>query len=347
MPLMPLLGKSLDELKDIVRSFGMPPFTAKQIAEWLYKKNADSIDNMTNISKINRDTLSRQYRTGRTPFVQVAESSDGTKKYLFKTADNRFIETVYIPEPDRATLCVSSQVGCRMNCLFCMTGRQGFAAQLSTDEILNQMVSVPEFDRLTNIVYMGMGEPLDNLDPVLKSIELLTADDGMGWSPRRITLSTIGLTAGLKTFLEKSSVHLAVSLHSPFPAERGKLMPIEKAFPMENILAELKKYDFGRQRRLSFEYILFEGVNDTRRHAVRLAKLLRGLDCRVNLIRFHPIPDVALGCSDEINIIAFRDYLTDNGIVCTVRKSRGEDIRAACGMLSTLECAKHSKDTHT
>jgi 23S rRNA (adenine2503-C2)-methyltransferase len=343
MHLTPLLGKSLDELKDIVNAFDMPSFTAKQLSEWLYKKPSVSIDDMTNISKKNRDILSGQYCVGRTPFVQVSESSDGTKKYLFKTSGNHFIETVYIPEPDRATLCVSSQVGCKMNCLFCMTGKQGFAAQLSVDEILNQILSVPEFDKLTNVVYMGMGEPLDNIDNVLKSIDILTADYGPAWSPRRITLSTIGLVAGIKTFMEKSSAHLAVSLHSPFSDERLKLMPVEKAFSVEKIIAELKKYDFSKQRRLSFEYIMFEGVNDTMRHAVQLAKLLRGLDCRVNLIRFHAIPGIELKSSGEAKMIAFRDYLTYNGIVCTVRKSRGEDIQAACGMLSTLENAKQHK----
>lgn len=341
MNFSPLIGKSLDELKEIAAAFDMPAFTAKQIAEWLYKKRVFSVDEMTNISKKNRDLLAAKYCVGRSSPVRSLESADGTKKYLFETADKHFVETVFIPESDRGTLCVSSQVGCKMNCLFCMTGKQGFSVQLSAGEILNQLLSIPEFEKLTNIVFMGMGEPFDNTEEVLKSIEILTADYAFAWSPRRITVSTIGLIPGIKTFLEKSSAHLAVSLHSPFPNERLTLMPVEKAYPTDKIFELLKKYDFSKQRRLSFEYIMFSGLNDTIRHAVQMVKLLRGIHCRVNLIRFHAIPGVELKSSDESKMIAFRDYLTDNGIICTIRKSRGEDIYAACGMLSTLEKKTH------
>lgn len=336
----PLIGKTPGELKEIVLQLGMPAFTGKQIAEWLYKKRVLSIEEMTNISVKNRAVLNEQYTVGRTEPVQVQTSIDGTKKYLFATANGHYIETVFIPDDNRATLCVSSQVGCKMDCMFCMTGRQGFTAQLTAAEILNQIISVPEALQLTNLVFMGMGEPFDNVPNLLRSLDVITSDYGFAWSPRRVTVSTIGLIRGMKEFLDKTNCHLAVSLHSPFHEERLELMPIEKAFPAQEILEELRNYDFAHQRRLSFEYIMFAGHNDTVRHAVELAKQLRGLPCRVNLIRFHAIPCVDLKTSDEAKMIAFRDYLTDNGIFCTIRRSRGEDIFAACGMLSTLENEK-------
>jgi 23S rRNA (adenine2503-C2)-methyltransferase len=333
----PLAGKTLDELKTIVSELGMPAFTAKQISEWLYKKRAFCIDEMTNISAKNRALLAEKYEIGRVLPAQVAESKDGTKKYLFQTESGHFIETVYIPDEDRATLCVSSQVGCKMDCKFCMTGKQGFTAQLTTTEILNQIMSVPEADKLTNLVFMGMGEPFDNTLPMLRALEILTSDYGYAWSPRRITVSTIGLIPGMKVFLEKSNCHLAISLHSPFSHERQQLMPIEKAYPIASVLDELRKHDFSKQRRVSFEYILFDGLNDSMRHAVELLKILKGIDCRVNLIRFHAIPGIDLKSSNPEKMIFFRDYLTNNGVTTTIRRSRGEDIFAACGMLSTLE----------
>lgn len=335
-----LVGKTLDELKTIVSELGLPAFTAKQMSEWLYKKRVFSIDEMTNISVKNRQQLSERYEVGRSLPIHTANSTDGTNKYLFKTEGGHSIETVYIPEEDRATLCVSSQVGCKMDCLFCMTGKQGFTAQLTSNEILNQILSIPEAEKLTNLVFMGMGEPFDNILPLLKSLEILTADYGYGWSPRRITVSSIGLIPGMKVFLEKSNCHLAISLHSPFSHERLELMPIEKAFPISSVLDELRKHDFSKQRRVSFEYILFDGMNDSMRHAVELVKLLRGIDCRVNLIRFHAIPGVSLKGSSTEKMTFFRDYLTSNGVTATIRRSRGEDIYAACGMLSSSEKEK-------
>ncbi len=335
----PLLGKTLDELKAIATGLGMPSFTGKQLAEWIYQKRVSSIDGMSNISIKNRALLNEQYEVGRTLPVESQVSVDGTVKYLFKTAKNQFIESVFIPEEDRATLCVSSQVGCKMNCLFCMTGKQGFGAQLTAQEILNQYYSIQESEQLTNIVFMGMGEPLDNLDNVLKTLEILTADYALGWSPKRITVSTIGLIPGMKKFLESSNCHLAVSMHSPFEEERLKLMPVQKAYSILKVLEELKNYDFSKQRRVSFEYIMFNGLNDTPLHAREMAKLLKGIDCRVNLIRYHAIPGIDLKTSDEKRMTAFRDYLTNNGVMTTIRKSRGEDIFAACGMLSS---SKHA-----
>jgi 23S rRNA (adenine2503-C2)-methyltransferase len=247
---------------------------------------------------------------------------------------------VFIPDDDRATLCVSSQVGCKMNCAFCMTGKQGFNASLTARQILNQIYSLPERDRLTNLVFMGMGEPFDNLDAVLRALEILTADYGYAWSPKRITVSTVGLRKGLRRFLLESDCHLAISLHDPFPAERASLMPAERAYSITEMVDELRQFDFSHQRRLSFEYIVFRGVNNSPAHAKELVRLLKGLDCRMNLIRFHAIPGVDLQGVDMEQMTAFRDYLTGHGLFATIRASRGEDIFAACGMLSTAEQEK-------
>ena len=341
----PLIGKTVDEIKTIVAQLGMPAFTAKQITDWIYSKRVFSIDEMTNLSLKNREILAVSHEVGRALPSQESASVDGTKKYLFTTPDGNFIETVYIPDEDRHTLCVSSQVGCKMNCLFCMTGKQGFTSNLSAAEILNQILSVPEADKLTNLVFMGMGEPMDNLPNLLRALEILTADYGYAWSPRRITVSTIGVIPKMKIFLEHTKCHLAISMHSPFTDERLKIMPVEKPFPIAEVLAELKKHDFSHQRRVSFEYIMFDGFNDSMRHAVEMVRLLKGIDCRVNLIRFHAIPNVDLKTSNEDKMVFFRDYLTSNGITTTIRKSRGEDIFAACGMLSTLEKQKSKVET--
>lgn len=339
-----LFGKSLQELMVIVKEAGLPVFTAKQIADWLYKHHVSEIDQMTNISKKGREYLNDRFIIGLTNPVNVQSSVDGTKKYLFKSGDHRFIEAAYIPDEDRATLCVSSQVGCKMGCLFCMTGKQGFQGQLTVNEILNQIRSIPEFLQLSNVVYMGMGEPFDNLDNVIKSTEILSSDWGYGWSPKRITVSTIGIIPAMREFLNKSSCHLAVSMHSPFEEERRKLMPIENVYHLSNILALLKEYDWTGQRRVSFEYILFKGVNDSPRHINELAKILNGFKCRVNLIRFHAIPNSPLEPSDENTVQFFKTRLNNKGILTTIRASRGQDIYAACGLLSTKELVKRRND---
>ncbi|MBD9108989.1 MULTISPECIES: 23S rRNA (adenine(2503)-C(2))-methyltransferase RlmN [Bacteroides] len=340
----PLLGMTLDELQSVVRGLGMPKFAAKQIASWLYDKKVNSIDEMTNLSLKHREALGAEYEVGGIPPVEAMHSVDGTIKYLFQVGEKNFIEAVYIPDDDRATLCVSSQVGCKMNCKFCMTGKQGFTTNLTANQILNQISSLPERDKLTNVVLMGMGEPLDNLDEVLKVLEVLTAPYGYGWSPKRITLSSIGLRKGLQRFIEESDCHLAISLHSPVPSQRLDLMPAERAFSITEIVDLLKNYDFSKQRRLSFEYIVFKGVNDSLIYAKELVKLLRGVDCRINLIRFHAIPGVDLEGTDMEAMVTFRDYLTSHGVFSTIRASRGEDIFAACGMLSTAKREGNNKN---
>lgn len=338
-----LLGLTLADLKQVVKELGMPAFASGQIAKWLYQKHVKSIGEMTNLSKEHRARLAAEYEIGCVAPIGEQRSVDGTVKYLFPTHDGKFVETVFIPEKERATLCVSCQVGCKMNCLFCQTGKQGFEGSLSVGDILNQIYSLPEADKLTNIVYMGQGEPMDNLDNVLQSTEILTADYGWAWSPKRITVSSVGVRGKLKRFLEESECHVAISLHHPIPKERAKLMPAEKGISIEQVVDLLRNYDFSHQRRLSFEYIVFKDVNDSLWHAKAIVTLLKGLECRINLIRFHQIPNIPLQGVDDRKMEELRDFLTHHGIFTTIRASRGQDIDAACGLLSTLKCVEAVK----
>ena len=350
-----LLGMTPEELKAVVAELGMPAFAAKQLAQWIYEKGEPDILRMSNISVAARKKLAEHYDVGFSAPLSAQHSTDGTSKYLFGTLDGHTVETVFIPDDDRGTVCVSCQVGCRMFCSFCMTGRQGFQGHLTVADILNQIYSLPERERLTNIVFMGQGEPLDNLDAVLAATRHLMADYGWAWSPRRITVSTVGLRKGLKRFLDESPCHLAISLHNPFPEERAAIIPAERSYSLKEMLELLRQYDWTGQRRLSFEYIMFGGLNDSNRYARELVRLLGQMECRVNLIRWHRIslsPDpsseregrkglggepAGLSEADPVRIAAFRDYLTHRGVRCTIRASRGQDIDAACGMLNTKE----------
>lgn len=332
-----LYGQTLPQLEALCNRLEMPRFAAKQIARWLYDKHATTIEAMSDLSARHRALLAETYEVGLTAPEKVSISTDGTKKYLYRTSQNHFIESAYIPDGDRATLCISSQAGCRMGCRFCATGRQGLQHSLSTNEILNQIESLPERERLTNVVFMGMGEPLDNLDSLLPALEVLTSAWGFGWSPTRITVSTAGVASRLERFLEATQVHLAVSLHNPFPHERAEIMPVEKAWPIREVVEILRRYDFTHQRRVSFEYIVMSGLNDSPRHIRELCRLLDGIECRINLIRFHKIPGSPYFSPDDRAMIAFRDALTAKGIHTTIRTSRGEDIQAACGLLSTAQ----------
>ena len=330
-----LYGQTLPQLEALCNRLEMPRFAAKQIARWLYDKHATTIEAMSDLSARHRALLAETYEVGLTAPEKVSISTDGTKKYLYRTSQNHFIESAYIPDGERATLCVSSQAGCRMGCKFCATGRQGLQRSLTAAEILNQIVSLPERDRLTNVVFMGMGEPLDNTDEVLRALEILTAEWGFGWSPTRITLSTAGVVPELRRLLDATKVHLAVSLHNPVSEERAEIMPVERAWPIAEVAAILREYDFTHQRRVSFEYIVMSGLNDSPRHIRELTRLLNGIKCRINLIRFHKIPDSPYFSPDDAAMVRFRDALTARGIQTTIRASRGEDIQAACGLLST------------
>lgn len=330
-----LYGKNPAELEAICSELGMPRFAARQIARWLYVKHVEDPAQMTDLSAANRIRLAERFTTTLTPPERTSVSADGTKKYLFRTSQGHYIESAYIPDGERATLCVSAQAGCRMGCRFCATGRQGLQHSLTATEILNQIVSLPERDTLTNVVFMGMGEPLDNTDNVLRALEIMTSEWGFAWSPTRITVSTAGVVPELRRFLEQTKVHLAVSLHNPFPEERAQIMPIERAWPIAEVAAILKEYDFTHQRRVSFEYIVLSGLNDSPQHIRELCRLLDGIKCRINLIRFHNIPDSPYFSPSDQAMIRFRDALTAKGIQTMIRTSRGEDIQAACGLLST------------
>lgn len=336
----PLIGKTLAELQEIVAQFGLQRYTAQQIADWLYKKEIASFDEMFNLPKKTRELFKENFSIGLEPPVNVQKSNDGTKKYLYKTGHHKFIEAAYIPEKKRSTLCISSQVGCKMGCLFCMTGKQGFQANLSAGEMINQLRSLPEKEKVSNLVYMGMGEPMDNLEEVLKSLEIFTSEWGFAISPRKITVSTIGIVPAMTRFLEESKCHLAVSLHTPFEKERRMLMPVSQVYSIQAIVEALRKHDFDRQRRVSFEYIVFNELNDTPKHVKELARLLNGIKCRINLIRFHKIPNTPLKSTDEQRLQAFKEALNAKGIIATIRASRGQDIDAACGLLSTREMIK-------
>ncbi len=337
---MPLLGLDLEELKTLVKAQGWPAYVARQLAEWLYQHHVRDMDEMTNISKKVRGILKKDYVIGHQEPAEVQTSKDGTRKYLFPVSQGGFVEAVYIPEGKRHTLCISTQTGCKMGCSFCMTARQGFQGQLTAGEILNQVRSIDERELITNIVYMGMGEPLDNLEAVMKSLHILSADYGYGMSHRRVTVSTIGMLPALKDLLEHSRCRLAISVHSPFPEEREKLVPLEKKHPIREVIRAIREHDLESQRRVSIEYIVFKDMNHSPAHAKALARLLKDLRCRINLIRFHPIPGSRLQPPDEAQMNRFKETLEENGVITTIRRSRGQDIHAACGMLSTKSKAK-------
>ncbi len=332
-----LYGATLDQLRALCEQLELPRFAHKQIAKWLYSRFVNDIEAMTDLSKVARQRLAEHCDLGLSAPLKVSVSSDGTKKYLFRTFEGEYIESALIPDGERMTLCVSSQAGCRMGCKFCATGRMGFRHQLSSTEIINQIISIPERDQLTNLVFMGMGEPLDNIDNLLATLDILTSEWGMAWSPTRITVSTAGVAKSLPRLLDEQKVHIAVSLHNPFPEERKEIMPIENAYSIRQVCDILRRYDFTHQRRVSFEYIVLEGMNCSPRHIKELSRLLDGIKCRINLIRFHKIPDSPFFSPPLEKIIAFRDTLTKRGIQTTLRASRGEDIEAACGLLSTAE----------
>ena len=336
-----LFGKTLVQLTEIVLKFGLPKFTAKQLADWLYKKNVSTFDEMTNLSKKSREVLSENFQVGLTQPLKFVESKDGTKKYLYKYGEKNYIETAYIPDKERATLCVSCQTGCKMGCKFCMTGKQGFSGNLSVGEILNQIKSLPEFSMLTNLVFMGMGEPMDNLENIINALEILTSDYGFAMSPRRITVSTVGVLPALEKFLQSTQVHLALSVHNPFEDQRRSLMPVQGAQPLKEVLKVIKKYDFHHQRRFSAEYTMIKDYNDSPSHAKELVRILNGIPARVNLIKYNSNQRGEFEASPMNRILEFQNILKSKNITATLRISRGEDISAACGLLSTKELGKN------
>lgn len=337
-----IFGYTKAELAELVKSLGEPAFRAGQLFIWMYRDMVWEFSKMTNLSRDLRARLEENYTIQIYRHNHVDESDDGTKKYLYPAPGEKFVEAAFIPDRERATLCLSTQVGCKMGCLFCMTARQGFQGQLSVGEILSQVYTLPERDRLTNLVYMGMGEPMDNIDAVIDSIGIISDPQGLNMSQKRITVSTIGIIPAMRRYLEETRSPLAISIHNPIESERKQLMPVQSVYPIADVVQTLRDYDF-KDRKLSFEYIMFDGVNDSPRHANALVKLLNGLRCKVNLIHFHAIPDSPLKGSPRSAMEDFQRRLKTKGLMTTIRKSRGEDIQAACGLLSTLELVKRKK----
>ena len=342
-----LLNFDVEGIKAWCAELGEKPYRAIQLARWMHRHCEDDFDAMSNLAKSFRAKLHDLAYIKAPPVITVKHSADGTRKWLFDVGNGNAVEAVFIPEDDRGTLCISTQAGCAMGCLFCSTGKQGFNRNLTTAEIVGQLwhaertlraeagVTDPNDRIISNVVLMGMGEPLDNTGEVLRALEILTAEWGFGWSPTRITLSTAGVVPELRRFLDATKVHLAVSLHNPFHEERMEIMPVERAWPIAEVAAILREYDFTHQRRVSFEYIVMSGLNDSPRHIRELTRLVNGIKCRINLIRFHRIPDSPYFSPGDEAMIRFRDALTARGIQTTIRASRGEDIQAACGLLST------------
>lgn len=332
---LPLLGRSYAELQALVATENYPRFTAKQLCDWLYKKHVATFDAMTNLSKTLRADLNEKYVLGRSAPLEMRTSRDGTRKYLFAANAGRTVETAMIPDAERRTLCVSSQVGCRMHCQFCATGQQPWGGNLLAAQILNQILSVDECDELSNLVFMGMGEPLDNTDELLRTLQVLTAEWGLAMSPRRITVSTVGVRKGLERFLKESEAHLAVSLHTPFEDERRELLPASGGLSLKELFALLHTVNWRGQRKLSFEYVVLAGVNDSARHVEELIRILRPIPCLVNLISYHPHNGAEFSRPKDMVLARMRDRLNNSGVHTTIRASRGMDIDAACGLLST------------
>jgi len=330
-----ICGLSANEILEFITPAGSTLSHALHITTSIYKKRIDDFSGMAGIPKKLREFLEMFAVTGITPPVASQVSSDGTVKYLFRTESNKEFETVYIPDGKRNTVCVSTQSGCRMGCPFCVTARYGFAGNLSAGEIVNQVIGIPFADKVTHIVFMGMGEPMDNLENVLKSCEILTSEWGLSISPRNITVSTVGITPGIVRFLESSSCNLTVSLHSPFSEERKLIIPAEKKYPVQEVVSILRNFPLRKHRRVSLAYVMIEGLNDTDLHLRALRDLITGSQIRVNLLPYHKVPEDKHTSSSAERMQYFKHNLVISGISASVRKSRGEDISAACGLLAT------------
>lgn len=329
-----LLGMSLEEIGLAVSRLGHQPYRADQIYQWIYRRGVRSLEEMTNLPRQLRQDLGQALPLEAAAPLRELQSADGTRKYLFPVAGGS-VEAALIPEGARLTLCLSTQVGCFRRCAFCQTGRQGFQGNLTVPEILNQYHSIPERNRITNIVFMGMGEPLDNSDATFRALERFTDPRGYGLPARKITLSTVGIHPPLEEFFARTSVGLAISLHNPFPRERQQLMPVERDHPIEETLRLIRRDRQDRTRRISFEYTLLEGINDTPAHVEGIARLLNGLRLRINLIPYHSIEGSPLRPTPAGRIQEFARELREKGMATFVRRSRGEDINAACGLLWT------------
>ena len=329
--------KSLDKnsLFDFVKRLGLPRYRADQLIRWLYKKNAVAIDEITELSKELRNSLNEVAYISKLQLVQRVISSDGTEKFLFALQDNQTIESVFIPDENRCTLCISSQVGCAMGCLFCQTAKCGLVRNLKSYEIVDQIIAVNRIinpAKVTNIVFMGMGEPLANFDEVVDALWRIT--DFLGISKRKITLSTAGIVPKILLLPTKApEINLAISLNATTDDVRNEIMPVNKKYPIRSLIAACKKYPLQPGRKITFEYVMIDRKNDTREDAHRLVKLLSGIRCKVNLIPINPYPGCELQRSPDERIIAFQKILLKSNVRAFIRESRGQDILAACGQL--------------
>ena len=349
MTISPINIKSLvrEELESKVIELGLKKYRADQILTWIYTHRARSFDEMTNIAKKEREMLSAFFFISSPKIIRTEVSSDGTRKFLFELEDQHTIESVLIPDEDRQTLCISSQVGCQQACRFCLTGRGGFTRNLKAYEISDQVKEVSNILQqegsrgITNIVLMGMGEPLANFEEVVKALRVITSDPGLGFSPRRVTVSTDGLVPEIEQ-LGKSGlkVNLAVSLNATTDDVRDRIMPVNRRYPIKDLLAACRRFPLEPRRRITFEYVMLRGINDREEDAFRLANLLKGIKSKVNLIPFNPFPGSEFQRPDDATVRRFQRVLLDNHYTAPVRESRGRDISAACGQLREKETSE-------
>ncbi len=329
-----LCGLTVDEIYELIMPFGYGYSTALEVSHNLYKKRNREISNFSKVSKGLKNVLFRYTQTGFLEPETSQISEDKTIKYLFRTPDGKQFEAVYIPDGKRNTVCVSTQSGCRMGCSFCVSGRYGFHGSLTAGEIVSQIISIPFAMKITHVVFMGMGEPMDNLENVLKACSIVTAQWGLSLSPRHVTVSSVGIRPGIELFLKRSDCNLTLSLHSPFSKERCLIVPAEKKYPAKEIVKLMKAFRIKKGRRLTVAYVMINGLNDTDRHLVELISLLKDSSVRINLLPYHPVGSDTMKPSSPEKMQFFKHKLIIEGISASVRKSRGEDISAACGLLA-------------
>jgi 23S rRNA (adenine2503-C2)-methyltransferase len=340
-----LKDMTLEEIEEFIAAHGKEKYRARQIMKWLYRQGAVSFDEMTNLAKDLRTALVGMARIGQPAIETIQVSSDTTKKILFRLKDGLFIESVLIPGKNHWTICISTQAGCRMGCRFCLTGQGGLKRNLLPSEITSQITilqrALPEGPQIKNIVLMGMGEPLDNYDPVLKAVRIITSDYGLGFSNRKVTLSTCGLAPMITKLGSDICVNLAISLNAPDNEKRSDLMPVNRKYHLKELLDACRTYTMPGRRMLTFEYILMAGVNDSARDAEKLASLLKDLHCKLNLIAFNEFPGSAYKTPSQESISAFQQILLKKHYTVILRASKGSDILAACGQL-TGEASTHT-----
>jgi 23S rRNA (adenine2503-C2)-methyltransferase len=330
-----ICGMTSTDLYEVLSQHGFNRAQTDKVLSGIYRKGVTQISKIEGVPKALKELLAAQFITGVYTPVSSQKSADNTVKFLFRNPDGLKFETVYLPDNKRKTVCISTQSGCRMGCPFCVTGRFGFRGNLSAGDMINQIISLPEARGVTHVVFMGMGEPMDNLEEALKACRIITSESGLAISSRNITVSTVGILPGLQEFIEKSDCNLTLSLYSPFPEERQLVVPAENRYPAHQIIDLMKSYPLMKKRRFSIAYVMMSDVNDTDRHLEALKRLLKDSPIRVNLIPYHHIGDDHNRSSTKARMEFFKHNLVISGISASIRKSRGEDISAACGLLAS------------